>query len=637
VRTVFPFFLILSIPLLLPPAANASRISLPESTFAGRNQLQAMELELRQHDLDAAMRRVQPLIDEHGDELMDGGKDGDARISVSQYLLAITQQNRDEIRTAYDARYDAVARRALADVQANTMHTPGDLCAVARRYALGSVAPTALAAAANRAADQGDAVSADVLFDMATTAGWHASAAEQARAAAVREIVTAHHGARAPQPHTAFGAAGPLPFDAAWLGAIAAYPAPKFFPVGAQNLALLSSDRYVMAFKQNGLLAWNYSPPKPWGNTSPHFEPGMSGRGATHMPAVFVDADGVPRIVVARQAGTKLPDGCLRALRADDGKLLWTTENTADFNADSFLSPPVIAGRYVFAVAWESTPTSGAIVLIALDVTSGQPIWRCSLATVFDPIHNKDQWRNRDLEDFWQQGPPAVGGDIVAVAPNIGGVFAVGRFDGKLRWMRPYHPTPMSDSLLREYNDGRVRGREMIPPLSKTDYLRWTNTPAIIGSMVVAAPQDTDSVLAVDAVSADLLWENKMLPPVTLAGDSGDGGAPLVAAADQVMALNPASGQPKWIYQPAAGTRLIGPAVPRDGRLVVPTSAGLMSLSPDTGKASPAGADAPYFRSISTSEGGKAALTGAGASTSFGVPPVIRDLGIPRDGKRADQ
>jgi hypothetical protein len=62
-----------------------------------------------------------------------------------------------------------------------------------------------------------------------------------------------------------------------------------------------------------------------------------------------------------------------------------------------------------------------------------------------------------------------------------------------------------------------------------------------------------------------------------------------------------------------------------------------MSLSSDNGKASPAGADAPYFHSISTSEAGKAALTGAGASTSFGVPPVIRDLGIPRDRTRADQ
>jgi outer membrane protein assembly factor BamB len=630
VRTIFPVFLILSLSLLMPATTHASRISLPESTFAGRNQLQAMVLELRQHDLDAAMRRLQPLIDEHGDELMDGGKDGDARISVSQYLLAITQANRGEIRAAYDARYGAVAQRALADMQATAMHTPGDLCAVARRYALGSIAPTALAAAANRAADQGDAVSAAVLFDLAVTAGWHAGGADQARSVAVHDIVTGR-AARATPSHTAFGDLGPLPFDAAWLGAIAAYPAPKFFPVAAQNLALLSSDRYVMAFKPNGLLAWNYSPPKPWGNASPHFEPGMSGRGAMHMPAVFVDADGVPRIVVARQPGTKLPDGCLRALRADDGKLLWTTENTADFNADSFLSPPAIAGRYVFAVAWESTPTSGAIVLIALDVTSGQPIWRCSLATVFDPIHNKDQWRNRDLEDFWQQGPPAVGGDIVAVAPNIGGVFAVGRFDGRLRWMRPYHPTPISDSLLREYNDGRVRGRDMIPPLSKTDYLRWTNTPAVIGPMVVAAPQDTDSVLAVDAVSADLLWENKMLPPVTLAGDSGAGGVPLVAASDQIMALNPASGQPKWVYQPASGVRLIGPAVSRDGRIFLPTSAGLMSLSPDDGKASPAGPGAPYFHSISTSEAGKAALAGAGASTSFGVPPVIRDFGTARD------
>lgn len=600
----------------------ASRISLPDAGFNARNQIRALESELRQDDAAPAIQRFQSMIDEHGDELTDNG-DG-ATISVRQLLINMTPPG-DALRKRYDTAFAAVARRMLGGVLADPAHRPEDLLAVARRYPLASVAPQAIAAAANRAADQGDAASADLLFTMAARAGWQAPASQQARASAVHGISSA---AAARSKKSRFGALGPLPFDATWFGAISAFAAAKFCPVGCGDFAFLASERSLLAFGGDGVVAWNAMPPKPWGSLATRFEPGMSGRGRVYVPAIFSDLNGDAQIVIVCQPRQKDTDGCLRAFRARDGKLLWSTETIAAFNSVAFLSPPTISGRYVFTVAAESAGSGNAtIVLAALELTSGQPIWRCPVINVFEAIHAKDQWRNRELEDFWQQAPPAVVGDLVTIAPNVGAVFAVERFTGKLRWSRPYRPAAILVERMIDYNDGRIRGRDMIPPLSKTGFVRWTNATAATSGVVIAAPQDTDSILGIDISTAKLMWEKRGLPPATLVGVIED--SAIASGTEGVIAISSQSGEIKWTYAPPPGVRALGPAVVRDGRILISTSAGRAGISAQDGKAQMAD-DAPSFTRITASEPGKAALAGAGAITAFGPPPVVRDLGALR-------
>jgi outer membrane protein assembly factor BamB len=589
-------------------ASPGSRINLPDETFADHNQLQAFEAEVQQQDYAAAVKRLQPLLENHGGELM-ADNDG-ALISLSQSIMQLPTAERASLLDTYDKTFGSLASQMISDIRAKADFQPQDLYKVARRYPLGSTAGVALVAAAKRAADQGDVPSADVLFTLAVNDGYKPTPAEQTFVDAIRALV---HPAD-PSVHGPFGPCAALPFDAAWFGAATSFNADKFFPLGSGNLAFVASQRYVVGLKRSGIVAWSWVVPKPWGQTDKPFQPGMTSRGRVYAPAALVDATGSAAIVVVNQLDAVDAEGCLRAFRAADGQLLWSTESQADIKAVSFLGPPAIAGRYMFAVASETSPAGSTMELACLDVTDGKLLWRCPLATLAEPVHTHD-WRNRRLEDFLQQGPPLVSGDLVVLSPNMGAIFAVDRFDGSLRWMRPYTPTPLNDGKVREYNDSRTKGRPMVPPLSKIDLARWTNTPAVAGNVIVAAPQDTNSLLGIDAQSAKVLWENPNPPPATLVGTIGQ---LAILSCDLITGVDVKTGQPSWTYQPETGMQITGPAVIAGGQIRVMTTAGLMSVSAEDGKATPL-SDAPTFHSVSGSEAGKAALAGIGAIGGFGV------------------
>ena len=167
--------------------------------------------------------------------------------------------------------------------------------------------------------------------------------------------------------------------------------------------------------------------------------------------------------MVANQS-TATGDGCLRAFAASDGKLLWSTDQTAD--GIVILSPATIAGRYVFAIGLESAVDSstGDLSLMALDITSGRPIWKTRLAGINNRPNGPQPWTSSEIELFQDQGAPALTDDSVLIAPGVGAVFAIDRFDGHVQWVHPYHALPIEENAARMFNTYRYGGKQLNAP-----------------------------------------------------------------------------------------------------------------------------------------------------------------------------
>ena len=112
----------------------------------------------------------------------------------------------------------------------------------------------------------------------------------------------------------------------------------------------------------------------------------------------------------------------LRALRASDGRRLWSTDNLPALRGLTIASNPAIAGRYVYALAVDAGEQSDRMALLALDISSGKLLWRSEIGSVMrrgggrfsrsrDPVLDAlDPWQNLTA--------PCVDSDTVYVAPT---------------------------------------------------------------------------------------------------------------------------------------------------------------------------------------------------------------------------
>jgi len=221
---------------------------------------------------------------------------------------------------------------------------------------------------------------------------------------------------------------------------------------------------------------------------------------------ILADVYGRARVVVARQPALQAngdSDYCLRAYRAADGKALWTTESQAQLKDVSFTGTPAVCGRFTYAVAL-SIPAAAdgtgdqrvSLLLVALDTLTGELRWQTTLGIFTLSVQDRARWSGQQPWDgVWEQSEPLVAGDAVYVTPNSGLAAAAGRFDGKLRWLRPY-PTvggdgplpPRSREDLRRKTEERLRqslrGDASKSALSVEPALgaRWRNTSALCGT-----------------------------------------------------------------------------------------------------------------------------------------------------------
>jgi outer membrane protein assembly factor BamB len=228
-----------------------------------------------------------------------------------------------------------------------------------------------------------------------------------------------------------------------------------------------------------------------------------------------------------------------------------------------------------------------------------------------------------DAIDPWQNlSAPAVDDDSVYIAPNCGAVIAVDRFDGHLRWIRPYSPVnnnnlavateqPVPRDRRRPAN---VRVRELPSTgIPRASVFRWNTTPVRVGDdMLVIAPQDSDRVFALSSRTGKNLWHTDSLAQATLFGAVGK----LVFLSDRsITALDVEKLDAAWTWDGGA----VGPAtLSANGtspQILVPTAGGLVTLSANDGAvvASSKSARVPDLTNIAKSETVRTAMQGTGA------------------------
>jgi outer membrane protein assembly factor BamB len=462
--------------------------------------------------------------------------------------------------------------------------------------------------------------------------GFALDAGRGARLDAVRKILDGE-GVAAPE-HEKRGArsdgatpqaAGVLPFDATWFGETRRVGLAKFFPAAYGDRVLVASWNGVSMVRTSGARVWASPSDHPPSGFST-IRPIAGGRGALFAPAVLADVEGRPAVVVVRepvmQGGERY---VARGINAADGKTLWSTAALVPRADLSYAGLQAVAGRYVYGVAVRRTNASAADVLLtALDVMTGETLWTATLGSVAEQgaqaVGGRKNIRPEplDLGAFAELSEPAVAGDLVIVSPNCGATIAVGRFDGRVRWVSIYRaaeaPVPADFRGIRG-RGARVADDGELPVVSR---LRYRSTPVVCGDVVLVMPQDAVPIFAFDRAGGRRLWDSD-LQTTEAFGLAGASGNMAVLCGTTLTGLDAGgTGKRRWRYVPPHDAPLTGPAVVVGRTVVAPTAGGLIQLDVQDGKPRTTHA-VVSFKEVMETAGGRAVVDAAGAGKAFGA------------------
>jgi outer membrane protein assembly factor BamB len=532
-----------------------------------------------------AASRFDSLLQAHPDGLTRADSGG--LISVGAWLDAsLTDAQRQSLAVAYSQTMDAPAKAAFDTLRKSVRPTPEDFYALARRYPLSSIAGRAYAAAADLAVRLGDAPAAVTYYELAVKSGNTLDPAQFQSADSSRKFAAEEGRAQA-----AFR--GPLPTDTTWYARAESVSAAKCIPRAADGIICFAGPRHVLAVKETGQTIWKWTSPEVVPNAAaytPDRRPGQ-GRGPVFAPTLFCNATGA-QILVVRQPRGMSRDFCLRAFRATDGKPLWSTDSIPAYDSISFAGNPLICGRYVYAVAVEFTEDSANLLLTATSLLDGELIFKSSLGQLPGLRRGRAEIPG-SWDDLWNQSEPGVSGDLIFLTPNVGYAFALGRFDGKIRWVAPYDtaadgdPAPRRNLRRDILNPADPAGRRR-PPTDPEQLVRYRNTPVVAdtGTLVIA-PQDSSGASALDTRTGKTLWTLEQPPAPTLIGGSlSADNLPLALFAGQhIQAITARTGRAAWRWSPPAALKISGPPALAAGLLYVPTGDGkTVCLNSSTGQ-----------------------------------------------------
>jgi outer membrane protein assembly factor BamB len=578
------------------------RYAPPEVTFDGVNQLQLLTDEIDHKQTDKAAVRLESLLRDSLDALQSTGNDQSV-FSIDTWVQNLPADKKAILRPAYESMMGPAAQQAVEEIKSKPEADPAEFYALSRRYPFTNAVASALAEGARRSAILGDVPSARWMLDAAVAAGWQADASLQ------RELD------RAVTPSNFY--TGPLPFEAGWYGLKTrlAWAALRSFPAAAGNVIFIVGPGQVMAVKENGEVLWQgpigAEPTAGRGASAPM---GVT-RGPPFAPAILCDSTGAPALVVVRQPEVHGTGWALRALRASDGHLLWTTEAQDDLRGLVFGSNPVIAGRYVYAIAGDVTDQLDHLWLVALEATTGTQLWRCDIGSQSRTIvpRIRSQPPMEVYRPWLNESAPVVTKDMVIASPNVGAVIAVGRFDGKLRWTHGYQTLSDPTLALQRQREWAIEHPTSLPPLATGLSLRWANSPMVGGDVVVSAPEDSDQVIAMSIVDGKPLWNSSAMPDATLVGI---GGGTVVMEGESISGLKIADGSMGWKnFDPV----VLGPAVLHDTSIIAPSATGLVILSAATGTPITVNYTVPAFDTIIASEPTRGVLIANDVAHCFGI------------------
>jgi outer membrane protein assembly factor BamB len=577
---------------------RGGHFSPPGETFTDQTRLTELTTTLDQKQYPAAAVLADALLAEDAENLMSA-RDRGAVISVSAWLDALPSNRRAALSAAYRDKFEATVATQLDALRHQAHATPEAFYTLARRRRFCPSGAAAYADGADRALDGGDLPTAAAMYDLAKAAGWVADEAQAARIELLHKIV---NGALIPLPAESSSAAkprkpfaGPIPFDAGWFDPKGA-GAPRLFPAAADDGIFLAGPTGPVCLREGGQVVWSNALPghRSAATTRPD-RPVVAWQ-----PAVLHDVYGRGQVVVARRLARNATDAddnyALAACRADDGKPLWSTEAQPLMKDLSFAGTPAVAGRYTYALAVGGAQPGGeraTLTLVALDTLDGELRWQTTLGTFDYPREQQKPGEPKPWDAVWSTSEPLVVGDAIYLTPGCRLVACVGRFDGRIRWLRSYPP-------------------------SATPPLRWRGTPALCGEVLVTAPADAAEVIGFDAATGKALWAAKSVAP-TLVG--GTAMVAILAGPEGVNALNARDGKPAWHYAVPGNAKLTGPAVVTGDLVLIPTAAPMVSLRAGDGSVAQRDVTGvPFLRRALNADPIKRVLEEMGASKSFVAP-----------------
>jgi len=566
---------------------GSPRFELVAETFGTTQRIQGLGKQIEQGKLGEAATALDALLDDDAHQL--AGLDEGGLISVSAWASALPRPQGKALAAEYRRLFDGAAKQALDALRQDRSTQAERFYVLGRRYLLSSIGATAFAEAGDRAAVLGDFAAACCYYSMAQEVGWTADADHVSRWAVCRMLngeTEGDLGAKAGSRGVELGAKlsgyrGPVVSDAAWYGRADSVGRSMYFPQAADGVLYFAASRQVLAIREGGQVLWRWASTEAWARSLTSDRPSDKGRGPSFTCVVFAGAAGA-QIVLVRQPKPVGPDFCLRAFRAVDGKLLWTTESAPEFDRLSVASSPAGVGRYVYVTAVDFAGDRAALVLVAVDLLDGRIIFKSQLGTMVEFGRRREDAPGWD--DFWEQSEAGVGGDAVYVAPHVGVAFCVGRFDGEVRWARIYEPAA-SGKVWRDRGQAAPRAEyptRQARPVNPNELLRWRGTPQVCGKVVVIAPQDGGGVWGLDAVDGRVLWDRPSPPAYALIGHTESAA---VFGGGSVVSVEAATGEVRWRYEALKPIRVSGPPVVAGGAVHLPTSdQRVIVISLDTGK-----------------------------------------------------
>jgi len=319
-------------------------------------------------------------------------------------------------------------------------------------------------------------------------------------------------------------------------------------PVVSQGRVFVQTTRWVAALdRRTGVVLWRY-PRAPSAPTSRRV------RDAVLAPAVW------------RGRVYAFVGGAVVALSAARGTVAWRAsglieqaprpregEGGGPPPPELLVNSPVVAAGKVFVSASAVKQETESLV-IALDARSGAVLWRLKLCSqVFRGYLGRGS----------HPAPPAFDEGTVYVSSNLGAVAAVCAETGAVRW-------------LAEYDSFRPARRRVA---LRTDDC-WENGPPVVyRGLVIAAPQDCDDLIALDADTGRERWRTPRRGLRYLAG-TADGR--VYVTGNRAAAVDVSTGKVLW-FSTQIGRPAGRPALLRSA-LLIPTESAIVELDTRSGK-----------------------------------------------------
>ncbi len=454
-------------------------------------------------------------------------------------------------RRAYRARYDAAANALCrAGVEARSIR---DLQEVVRLYSPSSGAVRALVALAEIRAQRGELRAArrtiqrarklapEKSFDAKLHAfrrTWDAAASRRATQARTFEIGLRRWSFDIPE-------ADVDPRVAAGLRANGLRVPRVVHPVVSGDRVFLQTTQWLAALKRaTGELLWRY-PRQPMPPTSRYC------------------ADAFLRPAVGHGRVFAVVAGQVVALSAASGTELWRAPNLSAARQEDrnkqlssprlLVASPALGDGMVFVCA-AALKQETEWVAVALDARTGGLLWRLKpCSQVFRGYLGRGSF----------PAPPAFAQGTVYVTTNLGAVAAIAAETGEVRWLARYSSFEPARRRMALRNDDC-----------------WRNGPPIVcGGLVIAAPQDSDDLVAFDAASGRQQWRHPRSEMRYLIGAAQ---GRVYISGDRAAAIDVETGKVVWFsaesWKPAGRPTLTGPA------LLVPTQKALVTLDANTGR-----------------------------------------------------